>query len=94
MRPAPLLLLCCAAALAAGCSDADSESGPAPKAEIADWRWAPKDELPPREPAAQEPADKLSAAERAELHRGRLEAGPRTGGGWRVHAVLPLGGAR
>ncbi|HYO34529.1 MAG TPA: histidine kinase [Geodermatophilus sp.] len=32
--------------------------------------------------------------ERAELHRGRLEAGPRTGGGWRVHAVLPLGGSR
>ena len=32
--------------------------------------------------------------ERAQLHRGRLEAGPRTGGGWRVHAVLPLGRAR
>ncbi|MGY1687058.1 sensor histidine kinase [Geodermatophilus sp. SYSU D00867] len=32
--------------------------------------------------------------ERAQLHRGRLEAGPRAGGGWRVHAVLPLGGAR
>jgi signal transduction histidine kinase len=36
----------------------------------------------------------LGMKERAELHRGRLEAGPRTGGGWRVHAVLPLGGAR
>ncbi len=32
--------------------------------------------------------------ERAQLHRGRVEAGPRAGGGWRVHAVLPLGGAR
>ncbi|MGY1794563.1 sensor histidine kinase [Geodermatophilus sp. SYSU D00525] len=32
--------------------------------------------------------------ERAQLHRGRLEAGPRAGGGWRVYAVLPLGGAR
>ena len=32
--------------------------------------------------------------ERAQLHRGRMEAGPRAGGGWRVHAVLPLGGAR
>ncbi|MGY1725493.1 sensor histidine kinase [Geodermatophilus sp. SYSU D01062] len=32
--------------------------------------------------------------ERAQLHRGRLEAGPRAGGGWRVHAVLPLGGTR
>ena len=33
-------------------------------------------------------------AERAQLHRGRLEAGPRSGGGFGVHAVLPLGGAR
>jgi signal transduction histidine kinase len=33
-------------------------------------------------------------AERAELHRGHLEAGPRPGGGWRVHAVLPLRDAR
>ncbi|MGY1665683.1 sensor histidine kinase [Geodermatophilus sp. SYSU D00696] len=32
--------------------------------------------------------------ERAQLHRGRVEAGPHAGGGWRVHAVLPLGGAR
>ncbi|MGY1699353.1 sensor histidine kinase [Geodermatophilus sp. SYSU D00766] len=32
--------------------------------------------------------------ERAQLHRGRVEAGPRAGGGWRVHAVLPIGGAR
>ncbi len=32
--------------------------------------------------------------ERAQLHRGRLEAGPRAGGGWRVHAVLPLRGGR
>ena len=32
--------------------------------------------------------------ERAQLHRGRMEAGPLAGGGWRVHAVLPLGGAR
>jgi signal transduction histidine kinase len=32
--------------------------------------------------------------ERAQLHRGRLEAGPRTGGGWRVHVVLPLGRGR
>ena len=33
-------------------------------------------------------------AERAQLHRGRLEAGPRSGGGFGVHAVLPLGGSR
>ncbi|SNS56061.1 Signal transduction histidine kinase [Geodermatophilus saharensis] len=32
--------------------------------------------------------------ERAQLHRGRVEAGPRAGGGWRVHAVLPIGGVR
>jgi len=76
MRPAPLLLLCCAAALAAGCSDADSESGPAPKAEIADWRWAPKDELPAREPAAQDPPDELSAAERAARARTEPEPPP------------------
>jgi cell wall-associated NlpC family hydrolase len=76
MRPAPLLLLCCAAALAAGCSDADSESAPAPKAEIADWRWAPKDELPAREPAAQDPPDKLSAAERAARARTEPEPPP------------------
>ncbi len=33
-------------------------------------------------------------SERARLHRGRLEAAPRTGGGFGVHAVLPLGGTR
>lgn len=77
MRRAPLLLLCCAAALAAGCSDADSQSGPAPDASIADWRWAPKDELPAREPAAQEPpVDELSAAERAARTRTEPEPPP------------------
>jgi signal transduction histidine kinase len=29
-------------------------------------------------------------AERAEALGGRIEAGPRPEGGWRVHAVLPL----
>ena len=29
--------------------------------------------------------------ERAALHGGRLEAGPRTGGGFGVHAALPYG---
>ncbi|SDF68486.1 Signal transduction histidine kinase [Blastococcus aurantiacus] len=32
--------------------------------------------------------------ERAELHRGRLEAGPRHGGGFGVHAALPYGSRR
>jgi signal transduction histidine kinase len=32
-------------------------------------------------------------AERAAALGGRLDAGPRGEGGWRVHAVLPLGGA-
>jgi signal transduction histidine kinase len=31
--------------------------------------------------------------ERATLHGGRLEAGPRSGGGFTVRAVLPYGGA-
>ena len=33
-------------------------------------------------------------AERTEALGGRLEVGPRNDGGWRVHAVLPLGSAR
>jgi signal transduction histidine kinase len=32
--------------------------------------------------------------ERAQLHRGRLEAGPRHGGGFGVHAALPYGSRR
>jgi signal transduction histidine kinase len=32
--------------------------------------------------------------ERAQLHRGRLEAGPRHGGGFGVHAALPYGARR
>lgn len=32
--------------------------------------------------------------ERAQLHRGRLEAGPRHGGGFGVHAALPYGRTR
>lgn len=32
--------------------------------------------------------------ERAELHRGRLDAGPRHGGGFGVHAALPYGSRR
>ncbi|WP_324275361.1 sensor histidine kinase [Blastococcus brunescens] len=32
--------------------------------------------------------------ERASLHGGRLEAGPRTGGGFGVHAALPYGRRR
>ncbi|MGY1752284.1 sensor histidine kinase [Blastococcus sp. SYSU D01042] len=32
--------------------------------------------------------------ERAQLHRGRLEAGPRHGGGFGVHAALPYGPGR
>jgi signal transduction histidine kinase len=32
--------------------------------------------------------------ERAALHRGRLDAGPRTGGGFGVHAALPYGHPR
>jgi signal transduction histidine kinase len=32
--------------------------------------------------------------ERAQLHRGRLEAGPRHGGGFGVHATLPYGARR
>lgn len=32
--------------------------------------------------------------ERAQLHRGRLDAGPRHGGGFGVHAVLPYGARR
>ena len=31
---------------------------------------------------------------RASLHGGRLEAGPRTGGGFGVHAALPYGRQR
>ena len=31
-------------------------------------------------------------AERATALGGRVDAGPRDGGGWRVHATLPLGG--
>jgi signal transduction histidine kinase len=31
--------------------------------------------------------------ERAGVLGGSLEAGPRPGGGWRVHAVLPVGAA-
>jgi cell wall-associated NlpC family hydrolase len=63
---ATLLLLLCAAAIAGGCSDADSGPAPNVEASIEDWRWAPKDDLPvekePREPTAEE---QLSAAERA-----------------------------
>ncbi len=33
-------------------------------------------------------------AERSAALGGRLNVGPREGGGWRVHAVLPLGGGR
>ncbi len=33
-------------------------------------------------------------AERAAMFGGTLTAGPRPGGGWRVHAVLRLGGTR
>ena len=32
--------------------------------------------------------------ERAQLHRGRLDAGPRHGGGFGVHAALPYGARR
>jgi len=32
-------------------------------------------------------------AERAAALGGRVDAGPRAEGGWRVHATLPLGGA-
>jgi signal transduction histidine kinase len=32
--------------------------------------------------------------ERAQLHGGRLEAGPRSGGGYGVHAALPYGRKR
>ena len=48
---APLL----AATLLAGCTD--DETGPAPRADasIAEWRWAPRDELPAAKPPVKEP---------------------------------------
>jgi signal transduction histidine kinase len=36
----------------------------------------------------------IGMRERAGVLGGSLEAGPRTGGGWRVHAVLPVGAAQ
>jgi signal transduction histidine kinase len=36
----------------------------------------------------------LGMRERAELHGGQLDAGPRSGGGYGVHAVLPYGARR
>ena len=52
---APLLLVLCAAALAGGCSDDDSERVPPARASIDDWRWAPSDEIPKKQERDDEP---------------------------------------
>ena len=44
VRPLPLLV--CALLLAAGCGEAETRSSGSVDAAIADWRWAPRDELP------------------------------------------------
>ena len=51
------VLLLCAGALAAGCSDADTAPVPRADASIADWRWAPRSELPAAAKAARERSD-------------------------------------
>jgi signal transduction histidine kinase len=43
-------------------------------------------------PAASTGQGLLGMRERATLHNGQLHAGPRDGGGWRVHALLPYAG--
>jgi cell wall-associated NlpC family hydrolase len=64
MRPLVLVVVC-AAAFAAGCTDDDPAPAPRVEASIDDWRWAPKDDLPAAERAEEdkeEPRDELPAA--------------------------------
>lgn len=48
----------------------------------------------PNSPNSPDGQGLLGMHERAALHGGKLEAGPRVGGGFAVHAQLPYGGAR